>query len=87
MPEGIHTLIGDRGIKLSGGQRIRVSLARALYSDSDIFLLDDPFSALDYELANKIFAECILGYLKNKIRVVVTHKLLFLKHSKKILYL
>ena len=81
MPEGVNSKVGDKGIKLSGGQKLRVSLARALYSDSDIYLLDDPFSALDYEVANTIFSQVILEYLKNKIRVVVTHKLLFLKHG------
>ena len=48
-------------------------MARALYSEADIYLLDDPLSAVDPEVANRIFKICINGYLKNKIRVLVTH--------------
>ena len=55
MPHGDSTLIGDRGVSLSGGQRARVSLARALYTDADIFLLDDPLSAVDAAVGRHIF--------------------------------
>lgn len=54
-PHGDSTLIGDRGLKLSGGQRARISLARALYMDVDVYLLDDPFSAVDVSVARHIF--------------------------------
>ena len=47
LKDGIETRIGERGINISGGQKARISLARAVYSDSDIYLLDDPLSALD----------------------------------------
>ena len=70
---GIDTMIGEKGINISGGQKARISLARACYSNADIYLLDDPLSAVDPEVANKIFHECIEGYLKNKLRVLVTH--------------
>lgn len=55
MTYGDSTLIGNRGIKLSGGQRARVSLARALYMDSDVFLLDDPLSAVDAAVGRHLF--------------------------------
>ena len=55
MPHGDVTLIGDRGVSLSGGQRARVSLARALYMDADVYLLDDPLSAVDAHVARHIF--------------------------------
>ena len=51
MPMGLDTLIGERGINLSGGQKARVSLARALYADADIYLLDDPLSAVDAKVS------------------------------------
>lgn len=52
---GENTLVGERGVALSGGQKARITLARALYSDADLFLLDDPLSAVDSEVANHIF--------------------------------
>ena len=56
---GIESLIGERGINLSGGQKARLSFARALYSDSDIYLLDDPFSAVDAEVGAEIFQKAV----------------------------
>jgi len=73
LPHGENTLIGDRGVNLSGGQRARIGLARALYSDAQIYLLDDPLSAVDANVAKHLFDRCINGYLKSKIRVFVTH--------------
>jgi ABC-type bacteriocin/lantibiotic exporter with double-glycine peptidase domain len=61
MSKGADTVIGERGINISGGQKARISLARAVFSDADIFLLDDPLSAVDPEVANGIFNECIMG--------------------------
>lgn len=55
LPAGDKTEIGEKGINLSGGQKARISLARAAYSDSDIFLMDDPLSALDAQVKKKIF--------------------------------
>lgn len=55
---GDQTLIGDRGINLSGGQKQRIQLARALYQDADIYLLDDPFSALDAHTGSEVFRVC-----------------------------
>ena len=56
-PSGDLTLIGERGIGLSGGQRSRVSLARAVYRNADIYLLDDPLSAVDTAVARHIFQQ------------------------------
>lgn len=68
LPEGDLTVIGDRGVNLSGGQKARISLARAVYSDKvDICLLDDPFSAVDMSVGNFIFKNCVCRLLKNKV--------------------
>uniref|UniRef100_A0A8C3AES5 ATP-binding cassette, sub-family C (CFTR/MRP), member 3 n=1 Tax=Cyclopterus lumpus TaxID=8103 RepID=A0A8C3AES5_CYCLU len=80
LPGGDMTEIGEKGINLSGGQRQRVSLARALYSDTDIYLLDDPLSAVDAHVAKHIFDNLIgpEGVLKGKTRILVTHGISFL---------
>ena len=67
--------IGERGINLSGGQKQRISLARAVYSDRDIFLLDDPLSAVDAHVGKHIFEECIKRELVGKSIILVTHQL------------
>ena len=71
--DGDLTEIGEKGVNLSGGQRQRVSLARATYADCDIYLLDDPLSAVDPFCATQLFDDCISGLLANKTRVLVTH--------------
>ncbi|KAM6963812.1 ATP-binding cassette sub-family C member 3 isoform 2-T2 [Tautogolabrus adspersus] len=80
LPGGDMTEIGEKGINLSGGQRQRVSLARALYSDADVYLLDDPLSAVDAHVAKHIFDNLIgpEGCLKGKTRILVTHGITFL---------
>ncbi|XP_055982515.1 ATP-binding cassette sub-family C member 3 [Sorex fumeus] len=80
LPAGDQTEIGEKGINLSGGQKQRISLARAVYSDADVFLLDDPLSAVDAHVAKHIFDRVIgpEGLLANKTRVLVTHGLSFL---------
>ncbi|XP_041822001.1 ATP-binding cassette sub-family C member 4-like isoform X2 [Chelmon rostratus] len=87
LPDGDLTLIGDRGATLSGGQKARVNLARAVYQDADIYLLDDPLSAVDAEVGRHLFEQCICGLLKNKPRILVTHQLQYLKAADQILVL
>uniref|UniRef100_A0A3B5PXI0 Multidrug resistance-associated protein 4-like n=1 Tax=Xiphophorus maculatus TaxID=8083 RepID=A0A3B5PXI0_XIPMA len=87
LPDGDQTLIGDRGATLSGGQKARVNLARAVYQDADIYLLDDPLSAVDAEVGRHLFEECICGLLKNKPCILVTHQLQYLKAADQILVL
>ncbi|XP_022792486.1 multidrug resistance-associated protein 4-like isoform X2 [Stylophora pistillata] len=77
--KGDLTEIGQRGVSLSGGQKARVGLARAVYSDADIYLLDDPLSALDTEVGRKLSKSCIVGHLSGCIRILVTHQLQYLK--------
>ncbi|KAL9960115.1 hypothetical protein ACROYT_G033523 [Oculina patagonica] len=73
-PSGDMTSVGERGVSLSGGQRARVNLARAVYSDADIYLLDDPLSAVDVKVSNELFNRCICGALSNRIRLLITHQ-------------
>ncbi|UJR17989.1 hypothetical protein I4U23_004890 [Adineta vaga] len=75
LPARDQTEIGEKGINLSGGQRQRISLARALYSDADIYLLDDPLSAVDAHVGAHIFKHVIgsKGLLYDKTRLLVTH--------------
>ncbi|KAJ8929217.1 hypothetical protein NQ314_018096 [Rhamnusium bicolor] len=71
---------GARGVMLSGGQKARINLARSVYKDADIYLLDDPLSAVDTHVGKQLFDECICGYIKNKCVVLVTHQLQYLKN-------
>uniref|UniRef100_A0AAQ5YHY8 Multidrug resistance-associated protein 4 n=1 Tax=Amphiprion ocellaris TaxID=80972 RepID=A0AAQ5YHY8_AMPOC len=87
LPGGDLALVGDRGANLSGGQKARVSLARAVYHDADIYLLDDPLSAVDAEVGRHLFEECICGVLKKKPRILVTHQLQYLKAADQIVVL
>ncbi|KAG6501283.1 ABC transporter C family member 3-like isoform X1 [Zingiber officinale] len=75
---GDQTVIGERGINLSGGQKQRIQIARALYHDADIFLFDDPFSAVDAHTGTHLFKECLLGHLASKTVIYVTHQVEFL---------
>ncbi|TDH11131.1 hypothetical protein EPR50_G00057620, partial [Perca flavescens] len=83
LPAGDATEIGEKGLNLSGGQRQRVSLARAVYRKSDVYLLDDPLSAVDAHVGQHIFDRVIgpRGLLKDKTRVLVTHGLSFLSKA------
>ncbi|XP_022822041.1 multidrug resistance-associated protein 4-like isoform X2 [Spodoptera litura] len=78
-PHGDQTLVGERGASLSGGQRARINLARAVYRQADVYLLDDPLSAVDAHVGRQLFDECISGYLRHSTRVLVTHQLHYLK--------
>ncbi|CAK4506852.1 unnamed protein product [Aphanomyces euteiches] len=79
LPGGDMTEIGEKGINLSGGQRTRVAIARAVYQDADIYLLDDPLAAVDAHVGSDIFKRCIKNALKDKLVVLVTNGLNFLK--------
>uniref|UniRef100_A0A4W3IBQ5 Multidrug resistance-associated protein 4 n=1 Tax=Callorhinchus milii TaxID=7868 RepID=A0A4W3IBQ5_CALMI len=85
LQDGDLTQIGDRGVTLSGGQKARVNLARAVYQDADIYLLDDPLSAVDAEVGRHLFEQCITGILQNKPRILVTHQLQYLSAATHIL--
>ncbi|KAI6706348.1 hypothetical protein NL676_009310 [Syzygium grande] len=75
---GDFTEIGERGINMSGGQKQRIQIARAVYQDADIYLLDDPFSAVDAHTGTQLFADCLMGMLKDKTILFVTHQVEFL---------
>lgn len=78
LPAGDATEIGEKGINLSGGQKARISLARAVYANKDIVLMDDPISALDANVRKRIFKQVFKGMLSDKTRVLVTHAIDFL---------
>uniref|UniRef100_A0A2R9C786 ATP binding cassette subfamily C member 6 n=1 Tax=Pan paniscus TaxID=9597 RepID=A0A2R9C786_PANPA len=80
LPKGDQTEIGERGVNISGGQQHRVNLARAVYSGADIYLLDDPLSAIDVHVGKQLFEKVIgsLGLLKNRTCILVTHNLTLL---------
>ncbi|XP_040290615.1 canalicular multispecific organic anion transporter 1-like [Bufo bufo] len=89
LPGGDMSEIGEKGINLSGGQKQRVSLARAVYQNTDIYILDDPLSAVDAHVGKHIFEKVVgpNGLLKNKTRILVTHGVSFLKHTDEIVVL
>ena len=84
LPGGLKTQIGEKGVNLSGGQKARVSFARAVYADSDVFLLDDPLSAVDAHVGQFLFRETICNILKSKTRILVTHQLQYLPYCDQI---
>ena len=74
LPDGDQTVVGERGEVLSGGQQARVSLARAVYAEGDIYLLDDPLSAVDVKVGQHIFNKCIKDLLGDKIVLFASHQ-------------
>eukprot|EP00076_Gallus_gallus_P022823 XP_015144307.1 canalicular multispecific organic anion transporter 1 isoform X1 [Gallus gallus] len=80
LPAGDQTEIGEKGINLSGGQKQRVSLARAVYNDADIYILDDPLSAVDAHVGKHLFEHVLgpKGLLQKKTQILVTHSISFL---------
>ncbi|KAJ3162748.1 Multidrug resistance-associated protein 4 [Geranomyces michiganensis] len=78
--QGIDTVIGERGVTLSGGQRARLALARAVYFNADIVLLDDCLSAVDAAVGKHLFEKCIRGILKGKAVILVTHQLQYVSN-------
>ncbi|KAK2953702.1 putative Multidrug resistance-associated protein 1 [Blattamonas nauphoetae] len=84
---GDSTAIGEKGVNLSGGQKARIQLARAVYSDRDIVVLDDPLSAVDAHVGRMLMDECILGRLKGKTIVLMTNQIQFLDRADKVVAL
>ncbi|KRX07924.1 P-loop containing nucleoside triphosphate hydrolase [Pseudocohnilembus persalinus] len=85
--KGDQTRIQQNGDNLSGGQKTRIALARALYSDADIYLFDGILSALDIQVADQIFQNCILKYLKGKTVLFITHSASYLKFMDYLYYM
>ncbi|KAM4693780.1 ATP-binding cassette sub-family C member 10 isoform 1-T2 [Discoglossus pictus] len=74
LPAGDLTEVGENGVTLSGGQKARVALARAVYQEKDMYLLDDPLAAVDADVAAHLMEKCILGILNNRTRILCTHR-------------
>ncbi|XP_043642473.1 probable multidrug resistance-associated protein lethal(2)03659 [Drosophila teissieri] len=84
LPLKDKTILADRGASLSGGQKARISLARSVYRDASIYLLDDPLSAVDSNVARRLFEDCLRGYLRDKTVILVTNQLQFLQQADQI---
>ncbi|KAA0203052.1 hypothetical protein HAZT_HAZT007987 [Hyalella azteca] len=87
LSEGDRTLVGERGTSLSGGQKARINLARAVYMSGDVVLLDDPLSAVDTVVGRHLFRRCIRGHLRQKAVILVTHQLQYIRAADNILVL
>ncbi|NXO20870.1 MRP7 protein, partial [Cisticola juncidis] len=81
LPAGDQTEVGENGVTLSGGQKARLALARAIYQEKELYLLDDPLAAVDADVANHIMQKCIFGVLKHKTRILCTHRTEFLEKA------
>ena len=73
LPAGDRTEIGEKGVNLSGGQKQRISMARAAYADADLYIMDDPLSAVDVHVGKHIFANCITGDLLTKLHAAAVN--------------
>ncbi|PMD34604.1 ABC multidrug transporter-like protein [Hyaloscypha variabilis F] len=87
LPQGDATEIGERGITVSGGQKQRLNIARAIYFDADLILMDDPLSAVDAHVGRHIFDNAIMGLLKDKSRILATHQLWVLNRCDRVIWL
>ncbi|KAJ8126709.1 hypothetical protein O1611_g6929 [Lasiodiplodia mahajangana] len=87
LPDGDATEIGERGITVSGGQKQRLNIARAIYFDADIVLMDDPLSAVDAHVGRHIMDNAILGLLKDKCRILATHQLWVLNRCDRVVWM
>ncbi|XP_046958458.1 ATP-binding cassette sub-family C member 10 isoform X3 [Lynx rufus] len=81
LPAGDQTEVGEKGVTLSGGQRARIALARAVYQEKDLYLLDDPLAAVDTDVANHLLHRCILGVLSHTTRLLCTHRIEYLERA------
>ena len=86
-PDYDQTVVGERGEVLSGGQQARVGLARAVYADADLYLLDDPLSAVDFKVGQHIFETCIKDLLGDKMRVLTSHQEQHMKEADQVIVL
>ncbi len=89
LPGADQTEIGERGINLSGGQKLRVSLARAIYSNSELYIFDDPLSAVDVHVGAHLFQHVFgpEGLLREKTRIFITHNIQILPECDRIICL
>ncbi|XP_070181093.1 ATP-binding cassette sub-family C member 10-like [Littorina saxatilis] len=87
LPAGDQTEVGENGVTLSGGQKARVALARAVYQDKNIYLLDDPLAAVDAHVARHLMQNCIMGLLRDKTCILCTHHVRFLTQADVVLVL
>ena len=87
LPAGDRTEIGERGITVSGGQKQRLNISRAIYFDADLILMDDPLSAVDAHVGRHIMDKAICGLLKNKCRILATHQLHVLNRCDRIIWM
>ena len=86
-PQGDQTEIGEKGVNLSGGQKARMAIARAVYNDSDIYVFDDPLSALDAYVGMNLFNQVFNDYLKEKTIIISTHALQYISNFDRIYYI
>nr|KAF6362437.1 ATP binding cassette subfamily C member 10 [Pipistrellus kuhlii] len=87
LPAGDLTEVGEKGVTLSGGQRARIALARAVYQEKELYLLDDPLAAVDADVANHLLHRCILGVLSHTTRLLCTHRTEYLEKADLVLLL
>ena len=87
LPAGEYTEIGERGINLSGGQKQRINIARTIYADCDIYLIDVSLSALDAYVGQKVFTDVFKGFIGNKTKIMVTHALHYLSDVDRIIFI
>lgn len=87
LPYGENTEINSTSSNVSGGQRARISLARTLYKEADLYLIDDPFSNIDNKVGTEIFKEVFCSFLKNKTRILITNEMVGLSQADKIIYM
>lgn len=84
-PSRDKTIVGERGASLSGGQKARINLARAVYREASVYLLDDPLSAVDSHVGRHLFDQCIRSHLKEKTVILITHQLQYLQNVDQII--
>ena len=87
LQKGDHTEIGEKGVNLSGGQKARLAIARAVYNDSDIYVFDDPLSSLDAYVGMNLFNQVFNDYLKEKTIIISTHALQYVSFFDKVFYI